>query len=245
VALVFVHGWLCDSRYWRLQVPAFEDRYRVITLDLAGHGESGFGRELWTMQSFAADVAAVVRATETDRIVLVGHSMGGPVVVEAARILGERVIGVIGVDTFRMSDPMPADQQAEAFAGLQTDFGNTVRDFVATTMFVATSDPQLRDSIANDMAEGPAVVGLGAGEGLLDYPAEERLGRLDKPFVLINSDYQPTESERVLAAAPQARIETISGAGHFLMLEKPAQFNAALDRAIEELIAGTATSRGD
>jgi pimeloyl-ACP methyl ester carboxylesterase len=197
------------------------------------------------MQSFAADVAAVVHATEADRIVLVGHSMGGPVVVEAARLLGDKVIGVIGVDTLRMSDPLPADQRAEAFSRLQADFVNTVRDYVATTMFVATSDPQLRDSIATDMAEGPPVVGLGAAEGLLDYPAAESLGRLDKTFVLINSDYQPTDSERVRAAAPQARIETMSGAGHFLMLEKPAEFNVALDRTIRQLIAGTATSRAD
>src|ERR1700694_1615371 len=81
--LVFVHGWSCDRNYWRHQMDAFQGQYRVIALDLAGHGASGKGRTAWNIPNFANDVAAVVRAVDAKNVVLIGHSLGGPVVVEA------------------------------------------------------------------------------------------------------------------------------------------------------------------
>src|SRR5512145_1561556 len=57
--LVFVHGWSCDARYWREQVPYFSKTHRVVTLDLAGHGHSGSKRSKYTMQAFGEDVRAV------------------------------------------------------------------------------------------------------------------------------------------------------------------------------------------
>jgi pimeloyl-ACP methyl ester carboxylesterase len=67
-ALVFVHGWSCDKSYWRLQVPYFAKRHKVVTIDLGGHGESGIGRETWTMEAFGKDVAAVVEELELGRV---------------------------------------------------------------------------------------------------------------------------------------------------------------------------------
>ena len=84
-ALVFIHGWSCDSSYWDAQLPVFAKDHRVIALDLAGHGASGLGRKSWTMQAFGEDVAAVVRKAGAKRVILIGHSMGGPVALEAAR----------------------------------------------------------------------------------------------------------------------------------------------------------------
>jgi pimeloyl-ACP methyl ester carboxylesterase len=98
--LVFVHGWACDSTFWRLQVEAFAPDYRVITLDLAGHGRSGSGRMEWTAAHFASDVAAVLRSADASNVILIGHSLGGPIVLEAALLAPERVIGIVGVDTF-------------------------------------------------------------------------------------------------------------------------------------------------
>ncbi|MEL7030100.1 MAG: alpha/beta hydrolase, partial [Pseudomonadota bacterium] len=96
--LVFIHGWSCDRSYWRNQVDLFDDAYRVIAVDLAGHGASGSDRETWSMEAFGADVAAAARADDAQRVVLVGHSMGGPVMLETARLLGDRVVAMIGVD---------------------------------------------------------------------------------------------------------------------------------------------------
>src|SRR5210317_814998 len=86
-SLVFVHGWSCDARYWRAQLPHFTKNHRVVVLDLAGHGHSGSTRSQYTMKSFGEDVKAVTEATGSRRIILIGHSMGGSVIAEAARLM--------------------------------------------------------------------------------------------------------------------------------------------------------------
>ena len=100
-ALVFVHGGMADRTFFDGQLAAFPDRYRVIAVDLAGHGESGTNRTKWGLPEFGGDVKAVVDAEKLRRAVLFGNSLGGPAVVEAALLLGDRVIGVVGIDTFQ------------------------------------------------------------------------------------------------------------------------------------------------
>ena len=96
----FVHGWSCDRSYWIHQMRSFAPRHRVVSVDLAGHGESGTGRESWTMPAFGGDVAAVARRIGADDVVLVGHSMGGDVIVDAALQLGGRVRGLVWIDVY-------------------------------------------------------------------------------------------------------------------------------------------------
>ena len=79
-ALVFIHGWSCDRTYWRGQVDAFSQTFRVVAVDLADHGESGTGRQVWTIGAFGEDVAACVSKLGLQRIILIGHSMGGDVI---------------------------------------------------------------------------------------------------------------------------------------------------------------------
>ena len=82
LALVFIHGWSCDRAYWREQLPHFAEDYKVVAIDLAGHGASGDERESYSMENFGADVAAVVDHLGLERVVLIGHSMGGLVIVD-------------------------------------------------------------------------------------------------------------------------------------------------------------------
>ena len=110
-ALVFVHGWSCDRTYWAKQFDAFAGQYTVLNIDLAGHGESGTDRDDWSIKSFGADVASVVVAEELYDVVLIGHSMGGSVVVDAARRLGDRVSLVVAVDTLQEAGNKPMSKK--------------------------------------------------------------------------------------------------------------------------------------
>ena len=103
-ALVFVHCWSCDRTFWKYQLAAFADDYRVAAIDLPGHGESGADRDEWTIAGLGDDVARVVEQLGLRRVILVGHSMGGPVSLEAARRLPGRVLGVIAVDTLHNAE---------------------------------------------------------------------------------------------------------------------------------------------
>src|SRR6185295_11577645 len=98
------------------QVEPFARRYKVVTVDLAGHGESGVGRKDWTIASFGGDVAAVVQKLGFDRVILIGHSMGGDVIAETARQLpAGRVVGMVWVDTYKQLGTPRRREQVDAF----------------------------------------------------------------------------------------------------------------------------------
>src|SRR6187402_1218673 len=115
IALVLVHGWSCDGSYWEPQVESLSRDFQVVTIDLAGHGESGEDRAAWTIASFGEDVAAVVNELELERVVLVGHSMGGDVILEAARRLLGRVMGLIWVDVYQRIETPRTSEELESF----------------------------------------------------------------------------------------------------------------------------------
>jgi len=231
-ALVLVHGWSCDRTYWRGQ-RELADRFRVVTVDLAGHGESGVGRRSWTMAAFGADVAEVVEQLDLDDIVLVGHSMGGDVIVEAALLLGARVRGLVWIDVYRSLDDPLTPEQVEAFVEpFERDFATKTREFIRE-MFPATSDPALADWVAGDMAAAPPAIAVDAVQHSIANLAAAVAGldRLGLPVVTIDPDDEPTD----VASMARHGVETVmvSGVGHFLMLENPAEFNRALVGVVE------------
>ena len=97
--LVFVHCWACDRTYWKNQLDEFAKTFRVVSLDLGGHGQSGDNRAQWTIASLGGDVQAVVEKLDLKNVILVGHSMGGPVSLDAARRMPGRVRGIACVET--------------------------------------------------------------------------------------------------------------------------------------------------
>jgi len=241
-ALVFVHGWSCDRSYWDRQVPYFSERYRVVTIDLGGHGESGLGREVWSMKAFGRDVAAVVDELGLEQVVLVGHSMGGPVVVEAARLLGNRVKIIVGVDTFNDVGARYSEEQIDAaFQPFRADFSGAMTQWVRGQAFLATSDSALIEQIAADMSSIPPAVAFGAAEQMYmwyDGESAEALRDVRAPVRLINSDYHPTNVDAAREYVPQLDVVLMSGVGHFVMIEDPDTFN----RLLSEIVEGVRTN---
>jgi pimeloyl-ACP methyl ester carboxylesterase len=237
-AVVLIHGWACDSSYWHAQLDELKAHYTVVTLDLAGHGASGRNRTEWSMANYGEDVAAVARHIPNARIVLVGHSMGGPVALEAAPRIGQRVIGIIGVDTFKgIGLPPPArsavDQQVAPF---RTDFIGEMHRFVPQFLFTRKGDAALARKVADDMARESPQVALSSLLALntLDYGT--LLPLIHVPIIAINSDLgEITDVARIRRAVPDFRAVTLKGAGHFLMLEDPQHFNPLLLKAIDSL----------
>jgi pimeloyl-ACP methyl ester carboxylesterase len=237
-ALVFVHGWSCDRSYWRAQMDHFAASHRVVAVDLGGHGESGLGRKDWTIAGFAGDVRAVVEALGPGKVVLVGHSLGGPVIVEAARLMPERVAALVSVDFFNDVDRRFGAKEREGFlAPMRADFSKATEAFVRQEMFVARSDPKLVDRISRDMAAGPSVVGVSAMDNLLRYDQGAALAAAKVPVRLINADKWPTNLEGARRHNPKVELAVMPAVGHFLMMEAPDEFNRLLARAVAELSA--------
>src|ERR1700676_4150149 len=98
-AVILVHGWTCDETSWDAQVPVLSRQYRVITLDLPGHGKSDPPKDgKFSMTVFARAVEAVRSEAKLDKAVLVGHSMGTPVIREYARMYPRHVVALVPVE---------------------------------------------------------------------------------------------------------------------------------------------------
>ena len=234
--LVFIHGWSCDGRYWRGQVPYFSQTHQVVTIDLAGHGHSGLGRDAYTMPAFGEDVKAVLDDLDVEQAILIGHSMGGPVSVEAARLMPERVIGIVGVDTFhQVASEISQEQRDGMLEPLQEDFAPAARQFV-TSMFIDSTDPELRDWVMHDMAAAPPEVATSAMEDMLSRHADGEAARhfeaLTIPVVAINADLWPTDVEANRQLLPEFDAVIIEDTDHFLHMARPEAFNRELERMI-------------
>jgi pimeloyl-ACP methyl ester carboxylesterase len=238
-AVVFIHGWGCDRTYWDEQVPYFSERYTTVTIDLAGHGESGLEREVWSMKAFGLDVAAVVEKLGLEEIVLVGHSMGGLVVVEAALLLGDRVKIVVGADTFGDLSGKISDEQIDGMMQpFLANFRETTKEWARNSFFLPTSDSALIEQIAEDMSSGPPEVGIGSFYGYFNWYNTESatsLRELRAPLRLINSDYSPTNVDAGREATSSFDVVLMSGVGHFVMMEAPETFNRLLGDIVEEV----------
>ncbi len=244
--LVFVHGWSCDGRYWREQVPHFAAEHRVIAIDLAGHGHSGLARESYSMAAFGEDVRAVVAAEGAGQVILIGHSMGGPVSVAAARRMPEQVIGIVGVDTFQATFVDLSAEQAEGIiAPLRADFAGGAVEFVRS-MFVDATDAALRDWVVADMAAAPPHVALSAMEELfgdaVSGDARTAATALEVPIVAINADLYPTDVEANQAHMHAFDAVILEGTDHFLHMAEPAWFNRELEAVIANMVEARAAA---
>jgi pimeloyl-ACP methyl ester carboxylesterase len=202
-------------------------------VDLAGHGESGLARKDYTMVSFGADVAAVVQALQPGKVVLVGHSMGSDVVVEAAKLLPGKVAGLVWVDQYNSLDVFNDPAKVEAFiAKFRKDFRGTTQGFVRG-MFAPNADPALVDRIANDMASAPPAVAINALQNTFSNGPRvvAGLAEIKLPVVTINADRHPTDHASMTRHGVKAFV--MPDSGHFLMMEDPSRFNRSLDSVVK------------
>lgn len=242
--LVFVHGWSCDARYWRLQAPHFSKTHRVVILDLAGHGHSGTARKNYTMEAFGEDVRAVTEAAGSSKVILIGHSMGGSVIAEAARLMPDRVAGLVGIDTLgNIEYPMTREELNKMMAPLKKDFRTGSRQFV-NEMFSPKTDPQLREWIISDISSAPPAVALSAmNEMMSQYITGKAAKIFDKiriPVITVNGDLWPINYEANRRHMFSFEAIVLKQADHFLMMDRPEEFNRALEKAIQTFSGKTA-----
>jgi pimeloyl-ACP methyl ester carboxylesterase len=241
--LVFVHGWSCDARYWREQVPEFAKRHEVVTIDLAGHGHSGTGRDDYTMAAFGEDVKAVVDAVGATNVILIGHSMGGAVIGEAARLMPKKVVGLIGVDTLQnVEHPLTQDQMDGMLAPLRQDFTAGCNGFVGSMMNAEYNNPALRAWILADMASAPPRVAMSAIDNMMTLYVTGDFAKifdgLEVPVICVNADKWPANAEANRQHMQSFEEIVVPGADHFLQLDRPGEFNPALAEAIGQLVGG-------
>lgn len=231
--VVLVHGWTCDSTSWALQVPALARKYRVVTLDLPGHGRSELPRDgRFSMDLFARAVESVRRQVGASRIVLVGHSMGTPVIRQYAREYPRRVAGLVLVDGLVSLPRGAVPPTAEMGRGI---FTPDAREAMIRGMFTPATPKPLQKQITEMMLRPPAATAAGAmlatfdasnwTDDVMTMPV---LGIYADKSQLANREY----SKKIF---PAFEYVEIPGTGHFLMMEKPKEFNRLLSAFLDKI----------
>jgi len=230
--IVFIHGWACNAGFWREQVPVFQEKAKLVLIDLPGHGESDKPETDYTMDSFADAVIAVMRDAKVEKATLVGHSMGAPVICKVYAKAPERIAGLVAVDGF-MRRPKVNAEQAENMAApyRKPEYREQVKQMVAY-MFPNAGTEALRDRVSEEMLKTPQhVMASAMGEMFNLKQAAWDLAKVDVPVMSINAKspmWTESYEKYVRSLWPNTEYRLLEGTGHFVMLEKPSEFNSTL-----------------
>lgn len=225
-AIVFVHCWTCNSEFWREQVGAFP-QYRVIALDLPGHGESDKPNIEYTIEHFARSVEAVMDDAGVKKAVLVGHSMGTPVTRRFYELYPKKTIGIVVVDGLltRMGTREEVDKY---FRPIFTNYGTAAPAFIDEMLQPAYAS--VRPFIRSSMLATEERVGVSAMKSYVEDSFAQH-GTIKVPVlaVMAPSPHWPKDLDaQYRAVAPDIDFQMWTGVSHFLQLERPKEFNGQL-----------------
>lgn len=225
-ALVLVHCWTCNAEFWRDSLRAFPD-YRVIAMDLPGHGTSDKPKRDYSIDYFAKSVDAVMKHAGVKSAVLAGHSMGTPVIRKFSELYPKKTLGLVVVD----GALLPYENRAELekfFEPLFADFKTNSPKFLDGML--PNNDEKLRTFIRSSMLSTPDYVAISAMKLMTDdsYAAHPTIS-VPVLAVMAPSPYWPKDLEaKYRGAAPNLEFLMWDGTSHFLQMERPRDFNEAV-----------------
>ena len=226
VPVIFVHGNGANLTQWRAQLDHLRKSRRAVAFDLRGMGLSDPPKNGdYSVESMVEDVDAVANALGLKRFVIVGHSYGGGVVAAYAARHPERVAGVVFADAAG-NVKVTEEQSKEFLDSLRKDKDNVARQWFAPIL--KPSSDAVRNIVFESVHNTPADTFAGALEGLLHIDMAALLQAYHGPRLAIAAaDIESPSSLHV--QFPDVPVKKMHGVGHWLMLDKPDEFNALLD----------------
>lgn len=254
-ALLFVHGLACAHEDWRLQSEHFRTTQRVIACDLRGHGSSLDFDSGFDIETLGADVARLIGALGLKQVILIGHSMGCRVVLEAAVRGRHRVVGLVLVDGSRTAQRGDGEAGKRARAKLEAQGHDTVFRALFQSMFVSDLHRDLAQAVEERALAIPEHVTGSLFADMAQWDARDAdraLAAVDVPTSVIQSTYLNVDrvrvplsrgdstpwTELVRQTVPGAVVEIVPGVGHFTMLEAPAAVNRGIEHVLEAARSG-------
>lgn len=246
--LAFVHGYLCEHGHWRHQIPHFARRHAVLACDLRGHGRSPRGNAGMTIETLGGDVADLLARHDLRGAVLVGHSMGCRVVLEAGLRAPDRVAGLVLVDGSRSGDAASraADQQRFDATVAALGYQGFVR--AAFDAMFSGEPPEWKAPLMDGVLAVPEATGRPLYRNLLNWDLEAALARIRVPVLVLQSTATTPDRRRYAMAADevspyqQLLLERLANcrsatipAGHFSMIEVPEAINGEIDAFLDAL----------
>ncbi|MDN5286254.1 MAG: Pimeloyl-ACP methyl ester carboxylesterase [Mucilaginibacter sp.] len=239
--LLFVHGWCINKSYWSSQATYFGKKYRVVAIDLPGFGQSGKNRNQWNTMAFSRDVDSVIKQLDLKKVILVGHSMSGDVVLQAAVDNPKQVIGLVVVDIFKnvgkaqVHTAQAKKENDAAIDSLKHQFKQITFAYFNEALFYKTTTAAVKKRVLNDVAHVDTAIAAACMEDNGDFNEIAKLQAAKTKLYLINSDVKLTDTTHLAANKIPFKLLYIHATGHFPMIEKPEEFNILLDRAIADI----------
>jgi len=244
IPLVFVHGWCCDKSYWKEQTSYLKNRYKIVAIDLAGHGESGLGRKSYTIPMFAKDVSAVINKLGLDKFIIIGHSMGVNVILEVAVNNLDKTLGIFSIDGYfeipkvKTADELEAYDKEQRIEWSKRNFQPYVYDWVKS-WYHPKSDSALIDYIAMDMSKNDPFAGVDAIVTMMqyyykDYPNSLKLIK-DIPVINIESTLKPNVEEFRNYGVNFQNFH-MEEPSHFLQMSNPVEFNKIFSEQLDKVL---------
>ena len=231
--VVFVHSAAGQSGQWSAQLAHLRRSRRALAVDLRGHGRSpaGGGAD-FQVAALAGDVTATLDRLGIERVVLVGHSLGGSVCVSVAGSHPRRVAGLLLVDPSGDGRLVPKDQAAGMMAALRSDaYRPTIEGYWAS--MIAASSPAVRARVLRDLAETPPATVIGVLEALLTFDPVTPLRAYSGPRLSLITAANETPGA-LHALVPELAHRKIDGTGHWVQLDAPDAVNRALDAFLSQ-----------
>jgi pimeloyl-ACP methyl ester carboxylesterase len=246
--LVFVHGFCCSHADWQPQLDFFSPTNEVVACDLRGHGDTPGRPQECSIEHYGGDVAALVNNLELSNAILIGHSMGTRVILEAARLVPKKIQGLVLVDGSRSASGDPDTAEATAKTFVEKNGYPAFAENLFRQMFFKSSAEA--DAIVARALTRPAEMGATLWTRMARWDAsqiEPALAAVRCPVLAIQSTTRDAKLNRSPLKAGQTtpyldllreklrqvRIEVVPDTGHFTMLEEPETVN----RLIREFAA--------
>ena len=234
-ALLFVHGWSCDETVWSEQAAALAEKTRVITIDLPGHGQSDKPHIAYTMDLYVRAIDAVLRDANVGSVILLGHSNGTPVVRQFYRKFPAKVRGLVIVEG-GLRPFVDAANMEKFIAPLRGEnYPAAAGDFI-DGMTKPIKDAALRQKIKALILRTPQYVAVSEFESTAE-PALWKEDKIDIPVLMIlakqpiwSAEYEQFARKLV----PKLDYQVWENVSHFVMMEKPREFNQALAAFLEK-----------
>lgn len=224
-ALVLIHGWTMNVDNWRDNAAHLAKRNRVIAVDLPGHGQSDKPQTTYSMEFFARAVEAVMRDAKVKRGVLVGHSMGTPIARQFYRKYPQKTLGIVIAD----GSLRPFGNKAmldQLIAGLRSpQYRDSLNQMF--NMMMGGLSAEAKQRIASSSLNTPQNVLVSAMEGMADASiwGEDQVTVPVLAIMAKNPFYPPNVEQSFRQIAPNMEFHMWDGVGHFVMMEKPKEFN--------------------
>lgn len=236
--VIFLHGWLMSQKVWHFQLPLTAE-FRIITLDLRGHGESAASG--FSYADCLSDMTELLDYLQIQTAVVVGWSMGAQLALKAALLLKERLSGLLlvaGTPRFCSSTGysygLPPSEARGMAIRLKRDYQGAAGGFFKG-MFTAaeTASIELKNIAAKTVGQlPPQEIALAALQALTDTDLRRQLAEIFLPAMLVHGAEDniclPGASLYMSQQLPLATLEIIGSSGHAPFLSAPERFNATV-----------------